>query len=202
MPNTPADNPQQLAGQRGDMHWLAAYGHAPSRKKRILAGCLMVFALLYWAAFILVPKMFGGILGDYAAVPVHAVWLLLFLAFGLLRRRKKLEKWQRDTWRYNAESRTLYWLDNGRQIAEYALSEHDTLMAGEHEFHGEAAWIVAYRRPYPKQEVVILAYVYGRKEDKAAFTAAVENMAANMRLPLDWSWRGGAGRLKNENTKQ
>ena len=148
---------------------------------------LFALSLLAASAALAFRKMFG----DYAAFAVNVSLLLLFFAFGLLRRRAKLEKWQRDTWRYHAESRTLHWLDNGRQIAEYALSDGDTLVAGEHEFRGEAAWIVAYRRPYPKQEVVILAYVYGRKEDKAVFAAAAENMAANMRLPLAWSWRDG-----------
>ena len=37
MPNFPADNPQQLAGQQGDMHWMAAYGRELSGKKRIWA---------------------------------------------------------------------------------------------------------------------------------------------------------------------
>lgn len=199
MRNTPAVNLQQLAGQRGDMHWLAAYGHVPTRKKRIWAVCLMVFALLCMAAT--AALAFRKMLGDYAVFPVNVSLLLLFFAFGLLRRRGKLDKWQQDTWLYHAESRTLHWLDNGREIAGYALSDGDALMAGEHEFHGEAAWIVAYRRPYPKQEVIIFAYVFGKKQDRPAFTAAVENMAANMRLPLDWSWRDGAGRLKSETVK-
>lgn len=194
MQQTPADNLQQLAAQRGGMYWLGAFGRIPSAKVSLGAVCLMMLALLSASAALVFRQIFG----DYAVLSLNLSLVCLFFAFGLLRRRGKLEKRRQEAWRYDAAKRTLHWLDKGRQVAEYALSDRDTLMAGEHEFHGEPAWVVAYRRPYPKQEVIVFAYLYGRKQDKAAFIDAAQNMAANMGLPLEQSWRGGSGRLKRE----
>lgn len=196
-----AENLQQLAAQSGDMCWLAAYGNMPSRKMRMLGVALILCTPLCLA--VLIGSRFSDeTYGVYAVGAVYLLLMLFFWTYGMLGRRRRLEKRQQDTWHYEAPSRTLYWLDKGRKIAGYSLSDGDKLMAGDFEFHDEQAWVLAYRRPYPKQEVIVLSYLYGKDNDQPVFVAAAENIAANMRLPLEWSWSSRRGRLKTKNTKE